>query len=133
MRFPDAQLFTRAIEKLIGRRDFIHESHLQSLLSGIKFAFQNHLSSLFCADQASQSRAPAPGGKKSEARFGQTDPCCRSIRCDAIIAGDRNFVTAAGGRAVDGGNRRDFKIGQAIENLLPGLNKFAHLVGFGCV
>jgi hypothetical protein len=34
---------------------------------------------------------------------------------------------------VDGSNRWDFKIGQAIENLLPGLNKSAHLAGFRCL
>ena len=31
---------------------------------------------------------------------------------------------------MDGGNCRDFKIGQTIENLLAALNKSAHLAGF---
>ena len=51
-------------QELIVWRDFIDESELQSFLSGIKFAFQNHLGGLLSANQSRQSRAAAPGGKK---------------------------------------------------------------------
>ena len=55
---------------------------------------------------------------KTQCRFGQSDPRGGIIRCDAIIARQRNFVTAAGRRAMDRGNRRNFKIRQPIEDLL---------------
>jgi hypothetical protein len=115
------------------RRNFIDESQFQSPLGGIKFAFQNHFSGLFNADQSRQPRAAAPCRKKSQTRFRQTDPRGWIVGCDTIIARKRNFVAAAGRGAMDRGNSWNFKIRQPIENLLPAPYESAHFTGFRCL
>jgi len=66
-------------------------------------------------DETRQKVAPAP--IETEAEFVKYLADARQVRGEAIIAGERNLVTAASRRAVDGSYRWDFKIRQAIENL----------------
>jgi len=94
-----AQFFTCAIEKLIARRDFVHQPHLQSFLSGIKFAFKI-TSAAFSAPINLGNRVQPPQAEEGPGSFGKPISGGRSSDCDAIIAGERNLVTAASRRAM---------------------------------
>src|SRR5436190_6523643 len=122
-----AHLFSCAIKKLIARRNFIHQAETQSSLRRIKFAFQNHFSGFFHADQPRQPRATAPRWNQAKCRFWKSHPRRWIIRGNAIIARQCHLITAAGRRAMDRSYRRDFQIGEAVEDSLPFGNKFAHL------
>src|SRR5215471_598015 len=85
--FSFAELFPRALDKLIARCNFIDQAELQSFLRGIKFSFQNHFSGFFRADQPRQARATSPRRGQPERGFGEANPRRWIIARDTVIAG----------------------------------------------
>ena len=126
---PRVQFPARGFEQLVLRNDFVDQSELQGLRGRIKFSFENDFGGLLRTDQARQSCRSPPRRDEAKRRFRQTDPRRGRVRRDAVIAGQRDLITAAGAGAVDRRHGRDFERGEPVENSLTFRDEGAHLAG----
>ena len=83
----------------------------------------------FVSDQARQTRRTAPRGNKAERCFRQTDFGRWIIRCHAVVARERDLISAARARAVNRRTRRNLERGEAIKNALAFGDERAHFAG----
>ena len=129
MPFALRQFLARRLEQFLARDHFVDQPELERFLRAVKFAFENHFRRRVRPDQARQARRAAPGRHEPERRFRQTDPRRRIVGRDAIIAGQRDLVAAAGTGAVNRGDGRDFKRREPVKDLLPFGDEGAQLAG----
>src|SRR5687768_2162918 len=85
-----------------GGDDLIDQPQPIRLDSTLCLPRQNHVQRGSRADQPRQPLASARSGNESELHLGEAEHGLGMIRCDPVVAGQRNLETAAQTSAVDG-------------------------------
>ena len=94
----------RDLPEYAGGYDLIDESQPICLGSTLRLSRQNHVQRGSRANQPRKSLAAARSGNQSELHLGEAEHRLGMIRCDPVVAGQRNLETAAQTSAVDGGD-----------------------------
>ncbi len=92
---------------LAGAGDLVDEPGLQGAHGAVLGALQQHLQQrVGDAQQPYGAGDAAAAGQQAEGDLGQADLGAGRVEGDAVVAGERDLVTAAQRRAVDGGDDR---------------------------
>lgn len=112
---------------LAGGGDFVDEPVLQRPLRRVLGALEEHLEQgVGDAHEAYGPGDAATRREQAEGDLGQADAGAGGVEGDAVVAGERDLVTAAEGRPVDGG---DDGLAEGLDAAERGLDGVAGIEG----